>query len=356
MRILTIILRLCLLTALIAWYYSQDISFSSWASDSTIQQERKSIFEDNNWQGQQDFLQTIQPVTWILLQTTKNSNPRKIWSDTMFGQSTIFYWRLYSRSNKEATLLLESLAKEQTDIQIILEDKQYRQYSDTFWAFANYYSWYDNVQVQSDKKLWTNFNHTKTFITDNRVSIQTANITKSAFTSNREHFFLTQNKEIKKNLIELFQKDRQWDPLTSSDMHPNLLVCPIDCREKLFSLIENTESSIRMMHQYMTDKNLQSLIKSKKGNWLDVRLIFSNHDSAHDLQDYLWPNVVRIMTKPHNHSKTILVDNTYLILWSMNLSPNAMDNNREISIIITDRTIIEQWKQQVREEWNAIRY
>lgn len=182
----------------------------------------------------------------------------------ILGQSSFLSLWLYSWTNKTATHHLKELAEQGSDIRIILEDKQYRQYSDAFGDFADIFSGYDNVSIQSDRHLGTNFNHTKTFINDSRVSIQTANVTHSAFTSNREHFFLTQNETIRQNLLSLFNKDRSGTPLIPSDIHPNLLVCPIDCRDKLITLLSSSQDQIRMMHQYMTDDTLQDIIKTKK--------------------------------------------------------------------------------------------
>lgn len=51
----------------------------------------------------------------------------------------------------------------------------------------------------------------------------------------------------------------------------------------------------------------------------------------------------RIIFEPvlYNHDKLIIIDDI-MIVTSMNLSDNAMDNNREIGIILTDPEYIKQ--------------
>lgn len=50
--------------------------------------------------------------------------------------------------------------------------------------------------------------------------------------------------------------------------------------------------------------------------------------------------MVTIQKKPYVHTKLIIVDQEYAIIGSMNLSANALDNNREIGIIVKDKDLI----------------
>jgi phosphatidylserine/phosphatidylglycerophosphate/cardiolipin synthase-like enzyme len=56
----------------------------------------------------------------------------------------------------------------------------------------------------------------------------------------------------------------------------------------------------------------------------------------------LRPNILKILKKPYIHAKILLIDDKFLILSSINLSSNSIDANREIWIILTDKTMIKQ--------------
>ncbi|MDP2669718.1 MAG: phospholipase D-like domain-containing protein [bacterium] len=46
------------------------------------------------------------------------------------------------------------------------------------------------------------------------------------------------------------------------------------------------------------------------------------------------------------HAKMILVDNQKLYIGSMNLSTNAIENNREIGIVVSDPYVLKRFTKQ----------
>ena len=61
------------------------------------------------------------------------------------------------------------------------------------------------------------------------------------------------------------------------------------------------------------------------------------------------------MKKPYVHTKMILIDKKILLLGSMNLSANSLDNNREIWILLIDSKLIAQFLSQFRADWEKIK-
>lgn len=61
------------------------------------------------------------------------------------------------------------------------------------------------------------------------------------------------------------------------------------------------------------------------------------------------------MKKPYVHTKMILIDKKILLLGSMNLSANSLDNNREIWILLLDPKLIEQFLSEFRADWEKIK-
>jgi phosphatidylserine/phosphatidylglycerophosphate/cardiolipin synthase-like enzyme len=51
------------------------------------------------------------------------------------------------------------------------------------------------------------YQHSKVMLNEDAFRIQTANLTKSSFESNREHFFYSDNAEVRSSLAQLFEND-----------------------------------------------------------------------------------------------------------------------------------------------------
>jgi phosphatidylserine/phosphatidylglycerophosphate/cardiolipin synthase-like enzyme len=85
---------------------------------------------------------------------------------------------------------------------------------------------------------------------------------------------------------------------------------------------------------------------------VDMAIIVADTDDNYDLISYFWPWIVRILKSRYNHTKMILIDEKYLLLGSMNLSENSLDNNREIWIILMDTWHISKFENRFKQDWN----
>lgn len=245
---------------------------------------------------------------------------------------------------------MKKLALWWTDVRIMQEDRKYQQYADTYKQVVDFFAWNDNVQVKSDAALWTNFLHTKLNLTDTHYSIQTANLTQSAFT-NREYFLIGSDPMIWENLHTLYLKDREWKKIESEDIHPNILLCPINCREVLESMIVWSEKSILIQTQYVVDERIMDLLKKQSS--LDIQIVVADLDSNRGMLYYFWPKVARALSKPYVHAKMMLIDDKYLYVGSINFSANSMDENRELGIIVTNREAIDLFTSQFEKDRNV---
>ena len=262
--------------------------------------------------------------------------------------SDILYIQTYDFTHKTIRSLLKKLAQGWTDVRIMMENKKYQQYQDTYKQIVDYFAHVLGVQIQSDKNLWTSYLHTKLNLTDDGYSIQTANLTKSAFT-NREYFFVGHDPAIHDNLLRLFLQDWNAEPIVPADIHPNLLVCPINCRQVIESLLSNAQISIQMETQYVVDARILAILQAKKN--LAIKVVVANVDTNDEFLYAFGPSIGKYLPKPYVHAKAILVDDRYLMIGSVNLSANSMDENRELGIITTDRKVIETYKKQFVRDW-----
>lgn len=209
------------------------------------------------------------------------------------------------------------------------------------------------VDIVTDDPMGTNFVHAKTIIIDdNTYIISTANLSYSSFRRNREYWFVGHQPAVIVSLQNIFDKDYVGESLSHKDIHPALLVCPLDCREKITDALWDAEEAIWIEAQYIEDESIVSVLRKKQLEGVDVRIITGK------FQDEGWLGTFgtgwKMMDEYYLHAKDILIDGKNLLMWSMNLSTNALDNNREIGIVIDDEEVVKQFgKQFDRDRSNA---
>lgn len=236
-------------------------------------------------------------------------------------------------------------------IQIILENEVYGGDHDAFDKAKKKLE-QDDVQIISDEKMWTNFVHAKTMIIDDDTFIiATANFTYPSLWRNREYRFVWENKDIIRSLSSIFDKDFEWEKLRKQDIDRYLYVCPIDCREKISDALKDAEKSIEIETQYIEDEEIIRILEQQKSQRVRVQVIVGKYQEEGVL-DILGTGV-KMIYDPYIHAKNILIDGKILIMWSANLSENALDNNREIGIIIDDPWVVKKFKGQFERDWDA---
>ncbi len=293
-------------------------------------------------------LDRIVNITWEIYITPWNFES---YYDSLANTQSGLKIQVYEFTEKRIRELIKKLAKKWTDIKIIIEDKKFQQYRNTYKDLLALFSGYQNIQIKSDKQMWTEYIHSKIDLLDDSFWIKTNNITASAWKSSREYMFHSYDIWIKESLDKVFDKDWMGEKIDTKDIHPNLLICNINCRDWIESILKWANESIFIQTQYITDPSIWEILKNKNNlSWFQI--IVANTDDNSELLSYFWPKKVKKLKKPYVHAKMILIDNKYLILGSMNLSENSLDNNREIWIILIDQYLINKFKNQFDKDWN----
>lgn len=336
-----------LLTALIILVLSPGIHFKFWNLNFE-QENQKTDQNQTSFSDFEDLKRKIESITGKIIQMP---NPKFIdsYMDSLSWTSTINI-QTYELTEKNIKKHLKKLAEAGTQIRIMIENQKYQQYQNTFKQLQKEYADMPNIVIKSDQHMKTMYLHSKITLMDKSFWIQSSNLTHSTFAKNREHLFRSENPKILKNLTQLFEKDRSGKTLSRSDLHPNLVVCNINCREVITHLLSWAQHSIAIETQYLTDPQLFDILANQSEK-LDLKMIFSNTESVSGLPSYFWNNKVRLMKKPYLHTKMILIDDEILLLGSMNLSANSLDNNREIWILINDPDLIWEFKKSFAQDW-----
>ena len=296
------------------------------------------------------FFDNLKVISWTIFQWPTDELYTQYWK---FLDSTDEYIKLetYDFTNKFFKTRFQNLSNHWIPVQIILENNKYQQYQNTFRQLQDYFSWNNNIELRSDEQMWTSYVHAKVTLNEDAFRVQTANLTKSSFESNREHFFYSDDSDFHDSLEKLFNADWVGDDLSTLNLHPNLVVCPLNCREVIKTLLESAEKSIVIQTQYIVDDEILDILR-KKSEEVDMAIIVADTDDNFDLISYFWPWVARALNSRYNHTKMILVDEKYLLLGSMNLSENSLNKNREIWIILMDTGHISQFEEWFKKDWD----
>lgn len=349
MKSLTIekVVLICICLIIIIAFFSKDLSINY----------HKNLlwnfwFSENVEEIVAEKLGNLENITWNLYHSPVNS--WNAFSKSLSSADDVVKIQTYEYTKKEIKQIMKKLLEKWVIVNVIMEDKKYQQYQNTWKQIEEYFADYPRFEIRNDEQMGTLYTHSKIALIDSWFWIQTANLTHSSFFSNREHFFYSENTGVRNSLNTIFDKDWNWEKISLDDIHPNLVVCNINCRAVIENLLSNAKKSILIQTQYIVDEDILEILKNKSVELEDIRFIVSDTDSNDYLIDYFGPWIARKFKKYYNHTKMILVDNEKLLLWSMNLSDTSLDKNREIWIILIDKGIIGQYKELFEKDWRMI--
>ncbi len=103
-------------------------------------------------------------------------------------------------------------------------------------------------------------------------------------------------------------------------------------RGYLEDALTQSEKSLYIYNQSLSDERIIALLEEKYKNGVDVRVCTSSVLWTWALEHVTFP--LRNLEKPYLHAKLLLIDDKTMILGSMNFTTNAIDHNREIAISI----------------------
>lgn len=263
---------------------------------------------------------------------------------------TNLYIETYIFTEKRIKEAVKRAYKRWIDVKVILEKNPYKAYNINNKFYNELKNKWINI-VWSNQKNYL-LNHSKFIIIDDLSIILTWNISYSTFSKNRDFLVFTKDKEINKNLKELFLNDFSW--VKKDVYHENLVLSPNYSREKIYKLLDSAEKNIKIYIQYFNDNDIvDKLINLKNEKNIKIEAVIRK-ESENDLNTIKliknWIDI-KILTKNSMHSKAILVDEKYLFIWSVNFSEASFDKNRELWVIIKNSNIIKKFLEQFNKDF-----
>ena len=192
------------------------------------------------------------------------------------------------------------------------------------------------------------FTHMKMWIIDTVWCVSTGNWAYSSFTKNREFIYCSSDESILRSLEEIFLSDFEHiRPIfTSSWLDSRIGLAPLNLRKFLLQNIERAKKEIIVYNQAISDTEILEALSQKIKNWVHIELCQSSKSNT--WSDY---HDIPLFTSdsPYLHAKIFLIDTDNIIIWSANLTSNALDNNREIMIKIENNV---NFSQQIKNLYN----
>ncbi len=297
-------------------------------------------------------LSQIESISDISLITT----PNLTWLDDIVwlidtAEQEIFI-EVYLLTEKRIPQALIRAQKRWIDIKILLEKNPYKAYN------INNKN-YNLLKEAGIDVLWSNpenysLNHTKLLLIDGIGIVSTGNLSYSTFSKNRDLFLMFDDPDLYHLIREIFLADFAWN--TSIPYHPNILVSPDSSRHKIQTLIHHASDSIDIYMQYLQDDQIENLLIQRASEWIQISAVlpksyFDNKKNTSQITrlSQAWIQLSQL-SDASMHAKAILVDQTYLYIWSINMSHYSFDHNREIWILLGDSHIIQSFLQQYSQD------
>ncbi len=260
---------------------------------------------------------------------------------------------IYNFADKEVQDALIEAKKRGVNVRVIIEQEVFgglSQNSITKERLNRY-----GIDIVWDNRVYV-FTHSKFLIIDGKTAlIMTMNITKSAFTENREFGVIVKNKATVAELSRVFQAD--WERRPYRPKKSSLVVSPESSRVKLESLLSCAKKEVLMYVPSMDDARLKAIIKKLSQKGVKVYCITGN-PASDETNKYLLSELkgygvnAGFITSPFVHAKVIVVDRAICYLGSINFTTNSIDNNREVGIIISDREAVRDIVKQFLEDYS----
>lgn len=254
---------------------------------------------------------------------------------------------IYTWTEKSSIEAVINAHKRGVDVRVILEGNVYmtpRINDNTFNLLKK--EWIEVVYADNARYSFT---HAKMWIVDNQWCISTGNWSYSTFTKNRDFIYCAEDNALMKNFEEVFLSDFQHiSPYFPVWIDPRLWLSPENMRSWISDELEKSKKNLYIYNQTISDTEILAILEKKSHSGVDVRICQADQWESREQQ---WKSLVKYsfksawLKKPYLHAKLILRDDEEIILWSVNFTQNALDNNREFAISLwKNRLLYSQFK------------
>lgn len=259
---------------------------------------------------------------------------------------------IYGITDKALINALIRSKEEGKKVKILLEPTPYKSEDENKKAIEAFQS--ANITIALPNSHF-DLTHQKTFIIDNHEAIiMTFNLTRSAFTNERNFALITDNSEAIAEINRVFTSDVEHTKPCLQN--PNLIWSPENSREKIINLIKDAHAEIKIYAQDLTDYQTIGTLAKAARSGKKVQIITSNKNKINRKFNYLKRAGVIIHYNKNYiiHAKIIIIDQSKAVIGSINLTHPSLNLNRELSIITQDEEVIKKLLKIFDLDWSRV--
>jgi len=203
--------------------------------------------------------------------------------------------------------------------------------------------------------------HQKTFVIDSSEAIiMTFNLQPNYFQGTRDFGIITTNPAEIAEIQRVFEADWNYQPVTVTQ--PTLVWSPVNSRKKILGVINDATKTLMVYNEEIQDEACIQALISAASRGVAVRLI-----SAQLMQEGRDANApgrqtlnnggvdARAGTFLYIHAKMILADygtsRQVAFVGSENFSDASLEKNRELGILVEDKTILDRLNTVFERDW-----
>ncbi len=291
-----------------------------------------------------------QPTSVTSVHVQPDDGVQPVLDEINFAACTIDL-SMYIFTNQEVFDALEHAVARGISVRVILE-------REPFGSFGDQQEMFDRLEEIGAEVRWGpdefTYSHAKYMVVDSSVLIVTnQNFTNAGFDSNREFGLVTTEQDYVQEAGGIFEAD--WERSREPVHIEHLVVSPINSRDTILAMLENSQRSIWMYSEVLRDEEITDALSSAAGRGVEVRILVNpsaDEDDAPYFLDALEHGVqIRVLRDPYVHSKLLIVDGEAALLGSQNYSYTSLDLNREVGIVLTDDANLERMTTVYSRDW-----
>ncbi len=202
--------------------------------------------------------------------------------------------------------------------------------------------------------------HEKGMVVDgNTAFIMSCNFTYSALNgTNREYGVVDTLAPDVQNVTDIFNAD--WNRTTPHIVNPNLVISPTNSRSALTALITNAKKTLVLEEEEMLDESIENALVTVAHRGVNVQVIlptpYPNENDANEQGiAILKAGSIQVREDPelYIHAKMIVADGTQAFVGSENISAPSLDGNRELGILLSDKSIVTILQTTFQQDWQV---
>jgi len=165
--------------------------------------------------------------------------------------------------------------------------------------------------------------HAKYMVADDGPAVVASlNFTRKCFRKTVDALVITYDPAVVTGLQDLMHADRE-DRAIPDHLSMRLIVGPERARRQLTEIIEQAQSSIRLIDAKVSDPALCALLRARRTAGLNVELFEAKRING-----------------LRSHGKLMLVDDTLAVIGGLSLNALSLDFRREVALVVDDLAVI----------------